>query len=209
MSNSTPQASGILRLTSLEELRLFFDPVRQHILRELTAEPRTVQSVANAMGVPFKRLYYQFTLLEKAGFIHVVRVHAFSGAVDEKYYQTVGQQVWINEELLRLDDSGDDGLGTMLSAVLDETKSAIRRSVQEGKINLNDVKGTAADGADNPHAAQLLIERRLARMTVEQADALYDQIIALIEAVETQAPDATMNTFGITLALYPAPDDEA
>jgi DNA-binding transcriptional ArsR family regulator len=82
MTHSTPpQPDDEQIIYDLEALKVYFDPQRARIMQALAGAPRTVHEVADILDVPFTRLYYQFNLLEKHGFIRVVQTRSLAGAV--------------------------------------------------------------------------------------------------------------------------------
>ncbi len=138
-------------ITDLEALKVYFDPVRQRILRELVGEPRSIHEIAAALAVPFTRLYYQMHLLENHGFIQVVETRPLAGAVEEKFYQVTAYTFPIQRSLLTLaTPEGEQGMEYVMSLVLDETRDDIRAGLRSQLINME---------VYPPHPDALLIRR--------------------------------------------------
>ncbi len=183
-------AQQTLTLGTLEELKVYFDPIRQKILRLLVDQPKTVKEIADIMDVPFKRLYYQFGLLEQHGFICVTQTRAYSGAVDEKWYQAVAPHIEVSSDLTNL-NAGSQALETVLAQTLTTTANEIRDSVKTGTIDLQ-----------NPI---LLLERRVLQLRLSEAEEFEQQFEALVSKFEKRQKFNGEQTqfYGMTLALYP------
>jgi DNA-binding transcriptional ArsR family regulator len=182
-------------ITDLESLKIYYDPTRIRIMQELLNEPRTIHQVAAALHVPFTRLYYQFNLLEKHGFIRVVQTREFPGVVEEKYYQIAARSFPIDRTLLTLDANEDKGgLELIFSAVLDETRADCRRSVRAGVVNMSE---------RSPHPDSLLMRRFVFRMSPAQATRFHEGFIRLLK--EVQQADSTSDDpyYAIAIGVYP------
>lgn len=81
-----------LVVTDVAALKALADPMRLHVLVELSDQARTVKEVASILGVKPTRLYYHFKMLEKAGLITVVDRRMVSG-IEERTYETVADNV--------------------------------------------------------------------------------------------------------------------
>lgn len=192
----TYQPADSLILNNLEALKVYFDPLRMQIVQEVSHQPKNVHEIADALNVPFTRLYYHIKMLEKHGIIHVVETRAMSGAVEEKYYQIAAKQFIVDRSLLALatNDGQNPGLDILLDTMLAETAESIRRSVREGKI---DLKTTA------PDVRALMIRRGALRLNHDQATQLYQELTALINryvSLETTRDDPY---YEILISLYP------
>ncbi len=191
----TPQPDDERLITDLEALKIYYDPTRIRIMQELLNEPRTIHQVADALAVPFTRLYYQFNLLEKHGFIRVVETRALAGAVEEKYYQISARSFPIDRGLLTLGTGENQGgLELIFEAVLDATRSDARRSVQAGVINMQE---------RSPHPDSLLMRRFVFRMSRQQAQHFHEQFIRLLKEVQQSESAADDPYYAIAIAIYP------
>lgn len=194
--NTTPQPEAERLIDNLEALKVYFDPMRVRIMQALAGEPRTVHEVATLLNVPFTRLYYQFNLLEKHGFIRVVETRTLSGAVEVKYYQVAACMFTIDRSLLTVSpEGGDDGMEVVFRSVFDETRRDIRQSVQTGLIDMQEIP---------PHPHALLLKRGIVRLTPEAATRLYQRINELIIEAQTESAAEEGAAYGLLLGLYPS-----
>lgn len=192
----TYQPADSLILDNLDALRVYFDPLRMQIVQEISRQCKNVHEIAEALEVPFTRLYYHIKMLEKHGIIQVVETRAMSGAVEEKYYQIAAKQFIVDRSLLTLatTEGQNPALDILLETMLGETGENIRRSVREGSINL---KATA------PDPTALMIRRGILRLNREQAMQLYQELDGLLNryvSVETTRHDPY---YEILISLYP------
>jgi DNA-binding transcriptional ArsR family regulator len=192
----TYQPADSLILDNLEALKVYFDPLRMQIVQEISHQCKNVHEIAEALEVPFTRLYYHIKMLEKHGIIQVVETRAMSGAVEEKYYQIAAKQFIVDRSLLTLatSEGQNPALDILLETMLRETGENIRRSVREGNI---DLKTTA------PNPTALMIRRGVLRLNQEQATQLYHELEMLLNrfvSVETTRHDPY---YEILISLYP------
>jgi DNA-binding transcriptional ArsR family regulator len=131
------QPDDIRILDNIESLKIYFDPFRLKIVKELSYEARTIHEVADILDVPFTRLYYQFNLLEQHGIIRVVDVRQKVGAIEEKVYRITAYQFVIARHLMNA-DKGDlsAGIRAVLDATFDGVRHEIERNVRHGIIDL-------------------------------------------------------------------------
>ena len=157
----TTKPLSAITINSLQTLKVYFDPRRTRIMHELAHEPRTVHQVAESLGVPFTRLYYHIKMLEKHNLVRVVDVVQLAGAIEEKYYQVTARQFNVSRNLLTFNPAGNnDSLEYMLDGIFGASHRDIRKSVADGRIDLN----TAP-----PHPDSLLARKFLLRLTDDQA----------------------------------------
>lgn len=185
-------------LDDLEALKVYFDPLRTRIIEEVAHQPRTVHEIADALDVPFTRLYYHIKLLEKHGIIRVVATRAMQGAVEEKHYQVTARQFVVARDLLTVvSDDHDDGLEVVLATILDQTRQDIRASVHDGRINL---------AQTSPDPDSLLIRRGVMRLSREQAAEFQRELVALLNRMSAQqrSPDDPSTFYAVQVALYPS-----
>jgi DNA-binding transcriptional ArsR family regulator len=182
-------------LDNLDALKAYFDPVRLQIVQEMSYQPRTVHDIAEALDVPFTRLYYHIKMLEKHNIIRVVETRAMSGAVEEKYYQVTARQFIVDRSLLTTGDADDSaGLNTLLTTILEETHDDIKNSVRGGKIQLQEI---------SPHPESLLVRRGIFRLSREQAARFHEDLLALMNRyldIEASRDDPY---YALAIALYP------
>jgi len=189
-----PQPDAEHVIHSLDTLKVYFDPVRTQIMQEVSNTPRTVQQIAEALDVPFTRLYYHIKMMEKHGLIRMVDVKQMPGAIEEKYYQVSARMFVIERSLLTFDpESKNDGLELVLKNVFDASHKDVRHSVREGRIDMS---------VSPPHPKALLSRRLVFRLAEEKAVEFQQELMDLLvkyQSIET-SPDDTY--YAAILALY-------
>lgn len=198
-----PEPEAEKTIHDLEALRVYFDPLRTRIIHALGNEPQTIHQVAEALDVPFTRLYYHFQLLEKHGFIRQVDARSYGGAVEEKYYQIAARMFLVDRSLMTIGetDEAESGLEVVLASVLDRTKDDIRASARQGTIDLQ-------QRAPNPNA--LLILRGYSYLSPGRAADFYIKLRALVDEYVTAGEEGTDEArgngryYGLAVALYPS-----
>jgi DNA-binding transcriptional ArsR family regulator len=192
----TFQPADSIILDTLEALRVYFDPMRMQIVQEMANAPRTVQEIAEALDVPFTRLYYHIKMLEKHHIIQVVETRSMSGAVEEKYYQAAAKQYLVDRSLLTVVPNTEENpaLEAVLHTIWDETRTDIVNSVRAGTINLAET---------SPHPDSLMIRRGILRLSREQAAQLHADLNALF--MRYLEHDANRNDvyYAVAFGLYP------
>ncbi len=188
----------------LETLRVVADPLRLRILEELRGAPRTVKQVAERVGQVPTKLYYHFRTLEEHDLIRVVDTRVVSGII-EKWYQTSAARLTVDRSLLApgaAPEEIDEGLEVLLSVILDEAKSEIRRAVRAGLINLAPEKGDERS---------LVLGRRWMRLSPERMTEFL-QRLGQLQLEYEQNTDAEDNAIAweFLLGVYPTlrPADE-
>ena len=196
-----PDAERIIH--SLDTLKVYFDPMRTRIMQEMAHTPRTVQQIAEALGVPFTRLYYHVKMMEKHDLIRMVDIKQMPGAIEEKYYQVSARMFVIDRNLLTFDPQGkNDSLELVLKKVFDESHTDVRQSVRAGRTDMSVVP---------PHPKSLFARRMVLRLSEDNAVTFQKELMDLFvkyQSTETSANDAY---YGAVLALYPsnAPFEES
>jgi DNA-binding transcriptional ArsR family regulator len=183
----------ILTISDLETLKVVADPLRLEIFELLRVEPQTVKEVAEALDIPPTRLYYHFRTLEEHGLIRVSGTRVVSGII-EKHYSAAAQRLSVDRSLLSPGDGdAEDGLGVMLSVILDEARSEIRRSARAGLIDLAE----EAQGESN-----LILGRRWMRISPERAHEFFKRLMDLQDEYES-TPDEDAIAYEFLAGLYP------
>jgi DNA-binding transcriptional ArsR family regulator len=181
-------------ISDVATLKVIADPLRLQILRTLK-HPRTVKDIAAELDRPPTKLYYHVNQLEKHGLIQVAATNIVSGII-EKHYQAAARSYRVDDELLSDEEFTEDGLETLVMAILDDTKEEIRRSIKAGLIELSDKA---------PHKGQFI--RSGFRLYPEQAVELGSALESLGEKYEAMSKENTDESrsepYGFTIALYP------
>lgn len=163
-------------------------------MQETALEPRTVQQIAEVLGVPFTRLYYHVKMLEKHELIRVVDVVQLAGAIEEKYYMVTARQFTIDRKLLTFDPFGkNDSLEYMLDGIFGASHQDIRKSDAAGRIDLS---------LTPPHSRALLARKLLVRLTDEQASNFQRELADLLVKYQSCETTSDEPFYSCLLALY-------
>jgi DNA-binding transcriptional ArsR family regulator len=193
--SEAPKPAERITLDSLEALKVYFDPMRLKIIHQMVREPKSVHEIAEALGVPFTRLYYHINLLEKNGIIHVVETRAMSGAVEEKYYQVAAYHFIVPRSMLSFSTpEGEESIKVFLSAMLDETTEDIRRSIRSGHIKME---------LESPEPESLLLRRGLMKMPREKVSQFHQDLMELMRRYQAEPSTAEDAYYALVLAVYP------
>ncbi len=185
-------------ITTLEQLKVFADPLRQQIVELVMKTPKTVKQVAAEIGLAPTKLYYHFNLLEELGFISVTETRIVSGII-EKQYQASAETFAIQRSLLNPGSEEGGGLETALDAMIEP----IRREIMEGAAN-----GVIDMGQDAPISRRLRISRERITLTEAEAEIFYkrmDDLIAELDQKKRENPseDRSAYEYQILIGVYP------
>ena len=174
-----PDQDDVFLIDDLETLRLLTQPLRLRLLETLRVgpAPMSVKELAAALGVPQTRLYHHVNMLEAHGLLRVAGTRLVSG-ITEKRYAATATRIGVDRSLLAPAAAGDEGLETLevlLSVVLDEVRSEIKRAVRAGLIDLE------LSGEDKIGPRRLVLGRKWFRLTDAEVDELERR---LFEATE-------------------------
>lgn len=194
------EGEDIHTIDDLETLKVVADPLRLRIIEELRREPKTVKQVAEQLGQIQTKLYYHFRTLEEHDLIRAVDTRIVSGII-EKHYQTTAARLTVDRDLLAPGtaahaDDIDEGLDVLLSVILDEAKTEIRRAVRAGLITL---------APEMKDARALVLGRRWMRLSPEQMSEFLDRLLALQDEYEQDdvAPAEGAIAWEFLLGVYP------
>lgn len=191
-----PQPDAELIIHSLDTLKVYFDPVRTRIMQEMAHTPRTVQQVAEALEVPFTRLYYHIKMMEKHDLIRMVDIKQMPGAIEEKYYQVSARMFVIDRNLLTFDPQGtNDSLELVLKNVFDASHTDVRQSVRAGRTDMS---------ATPPHPQSLFARRLVFRLSEENAIDFQQELMDLFIKYQSKETSADDDYYAAVLALYPS-----
>ncbi len=198
--NPEPLDHAVIR--DLDSLRVYSSsPLRRQIITQLAVQTRSIHELAQALNVPFTRLYYHIRLLEKHGFIQLVETRPGPGAIVEKFYRITARQFVVDRELMHPEStSAPAALDHMLDITLGNVQNEIRESVRLGLTNLMVV---------SPHPTALLLRHACFVLSDDDMRRLHEQILALLKHVTEQPAAPTDRRYSLSVALYPAPPDES
>jgi DNA-binding transcriptional ArsR family regulator len=191
----------VFLIDDLETLRLLTQPLRLRLLEALrtSPEPLTVKELAADLGTPQTRLYHHVNLLEEHGLIRVAQTRLVSG-ITEKRYAATAARIGVDRSLLAPAAAGEpdmESLDVLLSVVLDEARSEIRRAVQAGLIDLE------RSGENQVGPRQLVLGRKWFRFTEAQLAEFEGALKALSERFADQIVPLLPGAAGATEAqLY-------
>ena len=186
--------ANVRTINCLQTLKVYFDPLRARIMQEMAHEPRTVQQIAEILGVPFTRLYYHVKMLEKHELIRVVDIVQLAGAIEEKYYMVTARQFTIDRRLLTFHPAGrNDSLEFLLDGIFGASHQDIRKSVTAGRIDLS---------LTPPHPRALLARKYLFRLTDEQATDFQRDLADLLAKYQSSESSMDEPFYSCLLALY-------
>jgi|FLYN01.1.fsa_nt_gi DNA-binding transcriptional ArsR family regulator len=184
-------------IRDLETLKVMADPLRLRILEAMTERVCTVKQIAADLNIQPTKLYYHFKQLEEHGLIRVVDTRLVSGIV-EKLYQASAYNYRVDKGLLSPGTpEGDRQIKQMLSAMFDDTRDDILKSIAAGVIKL-----TKDEPDKQPGPYNLVMGRSLARMSPERAIDFYSRLQALVKEFGDEKTDAEQ-AYTLVVALYP------
>jgi DNA-binding transcriptional ArsR family regulator len=194
---SRPDEEFIVR--DVETLKVMADPLRLQILDAMTERVCTVKQIAADLSIPPTKLYYHFKQLEEHGLIRVVDTRLVSGIV-EKLYQASAYSYRVDKGLLSPGTPDSDRhINQMLSALFDDTRDDILRSIEAGVIKLSSQGPNA-----KPSIHDLLSGRSIIRLSPQRAEAFYARLRALVkEFGEAESGAEHEQMYALVVALYP------
>lgn len=161
----------------LETLKVLSDPLRLKI-RELMTQPCTVKHVASELGIPATKLYYHINLLEKHGIIVWVDSRIVSGII-EKHYQNSAKTIRVAPHLFSATSPNhEEGIEVTLNGLFEDARADLLASIADGTVD-TDENAPIYRGA-NAFSVRL-------RLTDEQAQAFFQQLDALRDAIIAQS----------------------
>jgi DNA-binding transcriptional ArsR family regulator len=190
-----PQDTFILN--NVESLKVYFDPFRLKIVQLLASAPRTIHEVAEALNVPFTRLYYQFNLLEQHGIIRVVGTGPRTGAVEEKRYRIAAYNFVVARDLLTTSPGEiPPHIAAAIEVVFEGTRSQLEESIRAGVVDV---------GVYSPDPASVMLRRTVLRLSSQQARQLHEDLNALLmRYMDAQTSDCDTVDIGLAVAVFPA-----
>jgi DNA-binding transcriptional ArsR family regulator len=94
------EQAEVYNLTTVEQVRVMADELRQRILEELRDEPRTVTQVGEILELAPSKVHYHVRELERVGLVNLVATRE-KGGILEKYYRSVARSFWVPRELFQ------------------------------------------------------------------------------------------------------------
>ncbi len=183
----------LLVLKSLDEIKIFAEPLRVQILESLMGDPLTVRQVAERLEEKPTKLYHHFEVMEAAGLIKKVRSQKKRGTV-ESYYQAAAQNITMDPNLFTGEKPSDESLETLIAALtslFQSTLAALRSSLREGLIIPGDPQRTGM-------LAGFEIEA-----TPEQLQEIHHKLKELMKAADKVERKGGPLHYKLTVAFFP------
>ena len=155
-----PTRDTLFRVDDLETLKVLTDPLRLQIMTVLDPEPRTINYVAERLGLASSRLYYHFNMLESHGLIRVVETRMVNNIV-EKVFWTSAEELTIDNDLFKYSsDEGSEYLSRLVISNLDSVREDMVRSLEAEKYNIEQGKRENAVGIADVQSSKADQQRR-------------------------------------------------
>lgn len=187
-----------MRISTLETLKVFSDPLRQQIIEALLDGPKTVKQVAAELELAATKLYYHVNLLEEHSLIRVTDTRIVSGII-EKHYQSAARAFEIERSLLTPgQDSSDGAIDTAIDAMIEPIRADIHKAFKQGVIDMRE---------DSLPQQRLRMLRSTRALSPEEAAEFYARLEALyveFNAFREDAADADDMNYGFVVGIYPA-----
>jgi DNA-binding transcriptional ArsR family regulator len=181
-----------------ETLKLFADPLHVQILETLETGPLTVKQVAACLGLAPGKLYYHFTILEKAGLIHVAETRQVANLL-EKTYQSAASHFDIAPDLLTTrTKEGRDSVYDLITSTLDATRQDLLRSLH--------ARQQAVEGGARESPRSVVINRVIYNIPDGRAEEFAGRVRGLCEEFGAfEVPPGTPGSmyYGLAMAFYP------
>lgn len=181
-----------LVIESVDQLKIFADPLRQQLLQAFCCNPATIKQVAQQMDEKPTRLYHHVELLEQNGFLEVVDTKQIRGTV-EKYYQTVARKIIVDHAMVgSLEEEDDDP----------EAKNVVMNTIQACLVD-------ARDNFDDqirpqPDQPAVILSQGKLQLTPTQLEKFEEKLGALLEEIQAIEPkDEEPVTYSFTAACFP------
>ena len=181
-------------IDSVDQLKIFADPLRQRILQSFCCNPATTKQIAAEMGEKPTRLYHHVHLLERIGFIKIVDTKQNRGTI-EKYYQSAARKFVIDHALM-----GQSGLDAD-NAPADQ--NLLINTLQACLVEARDFFMPETADAGGKKEAPSMIARAKIRLSKTQMDDFIDRCCDLMEELSDLESDDGELMYSLTLALFP------
>ena len=171
---ATEQPAELLRIDSLETLRMLTDPLRMRIMSlfaDRHGAPVTVKQVAGQLGVKPTRLYYHVNLLEEHGLLLVASSRVVSGII-EKSYVAAARSITVDPALLTVNPASREATAATVMALMQATASEIADSI------------AVAVGQSEAQLRQMRIGKSSAHLSPEAHAEFFRRLTELVDEFE-------------------------
>jgi DNA-binding transcriptional ArsR family regulator len=180
-------------LTTMEQMRALAEPLRTRILEALGERPMTTIQVAKRLNERHTKLYHHIGVLEGAGLIEVVESRQNRGTV-EKYYVPAARRFVVDRRAFSAGPDAEEaraGVQSLLVGTLEKTIAEVEKSFAAGLF----AQESATPG---------LVTHRHLRLTKAQLEELATKLQSWIRDCVAEDADPSADTYGLTVAVYPA-----
>jgi predicted ArsR family transcriptional regulator len=192
MSMKGETMEDTLVINSVDQLKVFADPLRQQLLQAFCCNPATVKQIAEQIGEKPTRLYHHIDLLEQNGFLEVVETKQVRGTV-EKYFQTVARKIIVDHALVgSLEEEGGET----------EVKNIVMNTIQACLVDARDNFDEQARQKDI-RSAVILAQAKL-QLSAAQLTALEEKLETILEEVsKIESEEEDQESYSFTAACFP------
>ncbi|NND85164.1 MAG: helix-turn-helix domain-containing protein [Acidimicrobiia bacterium] len=184
------EPAEVFWIEDAETFDVLGDPTRIELL-ELTARPRSVAEIAEAMGVPRTRLYHHVNLMEEKGLIAVAETRQ-KGAMTEKRYQSAAKSYRPSDSFLN-DATPRERAESVMTSIFGATRADFLRAIEEERFGFTDAKDER----------KVAIGRALLRLTPERLSELIVELEeVLAQYMEDDDPSAM--PVAVTHLIHPS-----
>jgi len=181
-----------LVIDTLDQLKVFADPLRQRLLQAFCCNPATVKQVAEGMGEKPTRLYHHVDLLEQNGFLEIVETKQVRGTV-EKTYQTVARKIIVDHAMVGSleEETGDP-----------EVKNVIINTIQACLVDARD--NLDEEFLQRKHQPAVVIAQAKVQMTPTQLKVFEEKLDTLLQDISAlEHGDEEQTVYSFTAACFP------
>jgi DNA-binding transcriptional ArsR family regulator len=186
-----------LEIRDIDALKALANPLRVRVLRTLMPQRRSAKQVAQALGEGVTKLYRHIKILEQHGFVHAV-AHSMVSGIAEIQYRARARSFVVSRAALAEPGQVQSTLDGALAFVLDRARISIKRSVEDGRIDL-------MVRAPEPNA--LLARRTFAKISPARAREFYQRLLALYDEFTSEHDDSDGRLYALTMTLSPTSDE--
>ncbi|HSG25061.1 MAG TPA: helix-turn-helix domain-containing protein [Anaerolineales bacterium] len=181
-----------LVIDTLEQLKVFADPLRQRLLQAFCCNPATVKQTAEAMGEKPTRLYHHVDLLEQNGFLEIVETKQVRGTV-EKTYQTVARKIIVDHAMVgSLEEEADES----------ELKNIVMNTLQACLVDARD--HLDEDVLLRKAQPAVVIAQAKVQMTPTQLKVFEEKLDSLLQEINAlEHGDEEQTVYSFTAACFP------
>ena len=181
-----------LVLNSVEQLKIFADPLRQQLLQAFCCNPATIKQIAEQIGEKPTRLYHHVDLLEQNGFLEVVEIRQVRGTL-EKHYQTVARKIIVDHALV---GSLEEEAGET------EVKNIVMNTIQACLVDARD-NFSDQTGQKTSQPVVILAQAKL-QLSPAQLTALEDKLDSILQDIsEIEDEGEAQEVYSFTAACFP------